>query len=322
VSFDDNYSALNDGLSTDSRVPPRSIHRTCSIDSVDTEAFRTSDALAAGTSPGALRGPRFFAPTRGVRLAGPARTLADVCRALSLVLDPSTAFSHTTALRLLDVELPWRIAQDQSIHVVTPARQDRPDRQGVVSHFCGQPNLATVRHHGLLVTSAAQTWLHLSHRLTTDELVVLGDAMLRRQHQATTPDELRTLTESTRKMKGLAKARVALDLLQPGTDSSMETRARLLLVHAGLPCPVVNRAAVDDLGRFLALPDMSYPARRIALEYDGDVHRTDPATWRRDVERRQRLEAAGWIIITATADDVLRHPERFVARVRAALQKR
>ncbi|MNW71026.1 hypothetical protein D3C74_506210 [compost metagenome] len=67
---------------------------------------------------------------------------------------------------------------------------------------------------------------------------------------------------------------------------------------------------------------MSYPERRIAIEYDGDVHRTDPATWRRDVERRQRLEAAGWIIITATADDVLRHPERFVARVRAALQKR
>ena len=289
---------------------------------MDTDAFRTSDALAAGVSPGVLRGPRFIAPTRGVRVAGPSPTLADVCRALSLVLDPSTAFSHTTALRLLDVEIPWRIAQDERIHVVTASRQLRPDRQGVVSHFCGQPHLATVRRRGLLVTSAAQTWLHLSHRLTIDELVVLGDSMLRRRHQTTTPDELRALTESTHKMRGLAKARSALDLIQPGTDSSMETRARLLLVHAGLPCPVVNRAAVDDLGRFLALPDMSYPTRRIAIEYDGDVHRTDPATWRRDVERRQRLEAAGWIIITATADDVLRHPERFVSRVRAALQKR
>ncbi|TGJ97358.1 hypothetical protein DLJ96_05095 [Actinotalea fermentans ATCC 43279 = JCM 9966 = DSM 3133] len=273
-------------------------------------------------SPGVLRGLRFTAPTRGVRLTDATPDLTGACRALSLVLRPDTAFSHTTALHLLDVEVPWRIAKDQRIHVVSASRQDRPDRRGVVSHFCGQPNLTTVRHHGLLVTSAAQTWLHLSHRLTTDELVVLGDAMLRRKHRTTTPEALRSLTDSTRKMKGLAKARVALDLLRPGTDSSMETRARLLLVHAGLPCPVVNRAAIDDQGRFLALPDMSYPERRIAIEYDGDVHRTDPATWRRDVERRQRLEAAGWIIITATADDVLRHPERFVARVRAALQKR
>ena len=289
---------------------------------MDTDAFRTSDALAAGMSPGVLRGPRFTAPTRGVRVSAATPDPAAACRALSLVLGPDTAFSHTTALRLLDVELPWRIAPDQRIHVVTASRQDRPGRRGVVSHFCGQPNLTTVRHHGLLVTSAAQTWLHLSHRLTTDELVVLGDAMLRRAGPVTSPDDLRRLTDSTHKMKGLTKARVALDLLRPGTDSSMETRARLLLVHAGLPCPVVNRAATDDQGRFLALPDMSYPAQRIAIEYDGDVHRTDPATWRRDVERRQRLEAAGWIIITATADDVLRHPERFVARVRAALHKR
>jgi hypothetical protein len=286
------------------------------------DAFRASDALAAGVSPGVLRGPRFTAPTRGVRLSGESPGLAATCRALSLVLGPGAAFSHTTALRLLGVEVPWRLDQSQEIHVVTPARTTRPDRLGVVSHFCGQPSLTTVRSHGLVVTSGAQTWLHLSHHLSIDELAVLGDAMLRRRAPATSLDELRSLTDSTYKMKGLAKARVALDLLQPGTDSSMETRARLLLVHAGLPCPVVNRAAVDDLGRFLALPDMSYPEQRIAIEYDGDVHRTDPATWRRDVERRQRLEAAGWIIITATADDVLRHPERFVARVRSALQNR
>ena len=286
------------------------------------DAFRTSDPLAAGVSPGVLRGPRFAAPTRGVRLAGASPGLAETCRALSLVLGPDAAFSHTTALRLLGVEVPWRLEQSQGIHVVTPARTTRPDRLGVIAHFCGQPNLTTVRSSGLVMTSAAQTWLHLSHQLSIDELAVLGDAMLRRTRPTTSLDVLRSLTESTHKMRGLAKARVALELVRPRTDSSMETRARLLLVHAGLPCPVVNRAAVDDRGRFLALPDMSYPERRIAIEYDGDVHRTDPAAWRRDVERRQRLEAAGWIIITATADDVLRHPERFVARVQSALQKR
>jgi len=123
-------------------------------------------------------------------------------------------------------------------------------------------------------------------------------------------------------MRGIVRCREAIDLVRPGTDSSMETRTRLLLVQAGLPCPQVNVPAYDDAGRFLALPDLSYPELRIAIEYDGDVHRTDPATWRRDVERRQRLEDAGWIIVTATADDVLRFPERLVRRARAARGRR
>lgn len=304
--------------------------------SVPEGPFLARTALAAGESPHELRQPWWGSPFRGVRTVGEHAPddVAARCRAAALVLPSQAAFSHVTALRLLGVEVPWRLERRTSatpptapgdvepLHVVAPHRSLRSTRAGIVWHFCGQPSLTTERHHGLLVTSAAQTWLHLSHLLTADELVVLGDAMLRRARHVTSPEELRALTDSTHKMRGLAKARVALDLIRAGTDSSMETRARLLLAHAGLPCPVVNRAAVDEEGRFLALPDMSYPAQRIAIEYDGDVHHTDPTTWRRDVERRQRLDAAGWIIITATADDVLRYPDRFVARVRSALQKR
>jgi len=102
----------------------------------------------------------------------------------------------------------------------------------------------------------------------------------------------------------------------------MESRARWLLVDAGLPCPAVNVAARDYLGHFLTLPDLSYPDLKIAIEYDGDIHRTDKATWRRDIRRRQALEAAGWRVITCTADDVLRNPERLVAWVRAAIRDR
>jgi hypothetical protein len=123
-------------------------------------------------------------------------------------------------------------------------------------------------------------------------------------------------------MRGLSLCREAADLIRPGTDSWMETQLRLLVIDAGLPEPVVNVPAFDDAGRFLALPDLSYPLLQIAIEYDGDHHRTDQATWRRDVERRQLLEDAGWLIITATADDVIRHPERLIARIRAALRKR
>lgn len=283
----------------------------------------TAEALAAGMTPGVLRGRRAHAPTSGVRVIGAAvPSLDERCRAVSKMLEPGAAFARTTALRLLGVEVPWEIADDDRIHVVSARRGGRAQRAAVVSHFCGQAGLDVIEVRGLRVTSPSQTWLQLAHSLPPDAVVVLADAMTRRKNPATTVRELRQLMEATYKMRGIVRCREAIDLVRPGTDSSMETRARLLLVQAGLPCPQVNVPAHDEAGLFLALPDLSYPELRIAIEYDGDVHRTDPATWRRDVERRQRLEDAGWIIVTATADDVIRHPERLVRRVRAARERR
>jgi hypothetical protein len=282
-------------------------------------SFRTRTAQTFGMTPASLRSPTLDAPFAGVRIPrGSLGSVVDLCAAAARVLPDGAAFSHVTALRLLGVEVPWRLADDERVHVVSPQRWLRPQRSNVVAHFCGQAALTTTTAHGLPVTSPAQTWLHLSHALLPDDVVVLADAMTRRRDPATTVRELRRLMDATYKMRGIVRCREAIDLVRPGTDSSMETRARLVLVQAGLPCPQVNVAARDAEGRFLALPDLSYPELRIAIEYDGDVHRTDPATWRRDVERRQRLEDAGWVIITATADDVLRYPERLVRRVRAA----
>ncbi|WP_265522086.1 hypothetical protein [Oerskovia flava] len=285
--------------------------------------FSVWDGRAAGLSRSALRSRTFEAPFHGVRVpAGYVRSTADLCRAAATVLPPGAAFSHVTALRLHGIEVPWRLAGDDRIHVVTRERRLRPQRADVVAHFCGQRALDVTTAGSLPVTSPAQTLLHLSNTLSLEDVVVLADCMTRRRRPATTLAALRDLVGATHKMRGLVRCREALDLAVEGTDSSLETRTRLLLLDAGLPCPRVNVAAYDDVGRFLALPDLSYPELRIAIEYDGDVHRSDPATWRRDVERRQRLEDAGWLIITATADDVLRHPGRLVHRVRRARARR
>lgn len=101
----------------------------------------------------------------------------------------------------------------------------------------------------------------------------------------------------------------------------MESRLRWILVQAGLPCPEVNTLVRSDDGWVVAMPDLAYVRERVAVEYDGDVHRTDRDTWRRDVARRQALEALDWRVVTCTADDVLRHPDRPVAWVRRALHR-
>ncbi|MFF3063142.1 hypothetical protein ACFVQ3_01175 [Oerskovia sp. NPDC057915] len=292
--------------------------------------LRSRDAESHGLTRHDLGRPWWEAPTRGVRVpTGSVDGVAARCRAALEILPSSAAFSHVTALRLLGIEVPWRLDRDSAgtdelperLHVVVPRRDVRPQRGDIVAHTCIQPALEVCTWHGLPVTTPAQTWLHLSHGLSVTELVVLGDSMTRRKNAATTTERMRELLAATHKMRGIVRARAAIEHVVTGTDSSMESRTRMILVGAGLPCPQVNVPAIDSSGAFLAMPDMSYPALRIAIEYDGDVHRTDPGTWRRDVERRQRLEEAGWLIITVTADDVIRHPERLIRRVRAALAR-
>ena len=286
------------------------------------DIFTVLEAPDLGISAHALRTRRFSAPTSGVRVHDADPSLIDRCRAIARVVHPNAAFARTTALRLLGIDVPWQLTNDHAIHIVTPRRGERPQRFSVTPHYCGQKQLDIVDRFGLRITSAPQTWLQVSHRLTRDSVVGLGDAMTRRKNAVTTVDALASLMRETFKMKGLTLCREAIELVRPGTDSWMETDLRLLMIDSGLPEPLVNVPALNDEGQFLALPDLSYPQLKIAIEYDGDHHRTDPATWRRDVERRQRLEDAGWLIITATADDVIRHPERVVIRIRAAINRR
>jgi hypothetical protein len=109
--------------------------------------------------------------------------------------------------------------------------------------------------------------------------------------------------------------------LRPGVDSPPETRTRLVLVAAGLPEPLVNADVLDHTGAWLARPDLSWPRWRVAVEYEGDHHRTDRAQWRRDLGRDAVLQANGWLVLRVGADDLVR-PDRLVARVRAALASR
>ncbi|MEK8228560.1 hypothetical protein NKG05_24905 [Oerskovia sp. M15] len=64
--------------------------------------------------------------------------------------------------------------------------------------------------------------------------------MTRRKTPATSVAEMRTLLEATHRMRGLVASRVAIEQVVAGTDSSMETRTRMILTDAGLPRPAVN----------------------------------------------------------------------------------
>jgi hypothetical protein len=281
--------------------------------------FTFADGRQHGLSPSRLRAADLARPHRAVRVpAGSPDDLLGRCRALLPLLPEDARFGDLTALRLRGADLPWPLDADDRLHVEVGTADTRPRIRGVVAHRHAGP--AAVRTHlGLPVLAPEVAWTRVGARAGPTELVLVADALCRRRSPVCAPaDLLRAVEALPPGTRGVRRLRVAAERCRAGTDSIMETRARLVLEDAGVVCEV-NRPVHDARGRFVAMPDLSDVSLQVAIEYDGDVHRTDRRTWRRDVARRQALEAAGWRVVTLTADD-LHHPDhpwlRWVAQAR------
>jgi hypothetical protein len=274
--------------------------------------FTVARATAVGVGEGRLRGRDLARSTRGVRTQGSPETLRDHLRALALVLPPSAVFSHTTAARMLRLPLPRGVRA--VVHVTTPPGSPRVVRRGVVGHR-GNPDTHLVQ--GVQVSDPLSTWADLAAALSLDDLVVMGDGILRRRF--CTLEELRVDLVRRAGARGIRHLREASELVRADAKSVMETRARLVMHRAGLPEPVLNQDIYDDNGDWLGCPDFAWPERKVLVEYDGDHHRTDRVQWQRDVARRRLMQEAGWRVIVITADDVLRHPFALVELIRSVL---
>jgi hypothetical protein len=287
--------------------------------------FTLAEAADAGIADTELRRARLRIPTSGVRVTGDAPGLEDVrrrCREVLPVLPADAVFCHGTALALLGLDLPFGVDLHDRHGQVGPGTA-WPRRAGLHGHSRSSADVPhLVLREGVRALLPELVWVQLAGDLPVRELVVLGDTLLRRRAPVSSLDRLRqTVDDLPAGTRGRRRLGVALERIRPRTDSCMESRLRWMIVDAGLPSPVVNEVVRRPSGEVVAMPDLSYPGMRVAIEYDGDVHRTDRATWRRDTARRQELEHLGWRMVTCTADDVLRTPDRTLDWIRSALRR-
>jgi hypothetical protein len=157
--------------------------------------------------------------------------------------------------------------------------------------------------------------------LSIDDLVIAGDGLVRRKRPHTTPEQLRQLA-SEEGGRGVRLVRMALREIRQGPDSPMETRLRLLICRAGLPEPVIGHAIHDRNGDFVGTPDLSYVDQRIAIEYEGAVHRDDARVFAGDILRRELMQEAGWYVIRVIAEHVFKSPGWLVGRIARILAQR
>jgi Protein of unknown function (DUF559) len=275
--------------------------------------FSLATAAKAGVGEGRLRADDLTRPCRGVRSRRPVTSLWDVVLALAEVLPAEAVFSHSTALLLQ--RLP-NAGLGSAVHVTTPPGSVRVNRTAVIAHRARIGRTSVLR--GVRVSDPAAAWAALGHLAPLDELVALADAIAYRH---TSLEPLAAEVDLAQGRRGARRLREAMGLARLGAESVMETKARLLMVRAGLAEPELNVDILDGAtGEWLARADFVWREQRVVVEYEGDHHRTDRAQWRADIARRRLLEEAGWRVILITADDVLRRPEQLVAMLRAALR--
>ena len=169
----------------------------------------------------------------------------------------------------------------------------------------------------LAVTSAARTGFDLGRRGRLAVAVARVDALMRAT--GVNAGDMAAVAARHRHTRGIRQLDKVLELADPGAQSPKESWLRLVLVEAGLPRPQTQIPVADDDGIVFAYLDLGWADMKVAVEYDGDHHRTDRDQYVKDIRRREKLEAMGWIIITVVAGD--RAP-LIVARVRNALDRR
>lgn len=274
--------------------------------------FTIAEAEAAGVSRGQLRGsawrrvcPGWYCWT-GYRLTETAR-LIPIARGLP----EGFAFAGLIAARLHDLDVPL----DGRPEVIVPAPTATSERVAAIVRREQLDRSDVVIRKGLPVTSALRTCFDLAGRLALPDAVVVVDQAL-----AAGLVDLAALQEFVTERagaNGVVKARRAISLAEPRSESPMETRLRLLLELSGLPRPQTQVDLFSPNRQLVARVDLFYPEPGLAIEYDGENHRDRLVE---DNRRQNRLLEIGVRLLRYTAPDLRSRSKVVVAEVRAALQ--
>jgi hypothetical protein len=170
---------------------------------------------------------------------------------------------------------------------------------------------------GVPVTTPTRTVLDLGCWYPMTSAVAAIDSLARATEIKAADVEL--LAQRYPGRRGIARARLAITLFDAGAQSPKETWLRLVLINAGLPRPQTQIPVRDETGNAIAYLDMGWEDVKVAVEYDGDQHRSDRYQYNWDVRRSEILHRLGWTVIRVVAAD---RPADIVRRVKSALADR
>ena len=235
--------------------------------------------------------------------------------AVLLTAPAGAVVSHLTAAALWGLAIPLQ-PDDERVDLIVStgsAVRGRADRR---LHRTPVSTAETIRHRGIWVTTPARTWRDLATVLAPPALLAVTDQLMAAR---CTLVDLQVQLAGRPTGRGAARARSVLPIADPRAESPMESVLRWLIHEAGLPAPELQFVINDAAGAFLGRADLAWPAHRVLVEFDGDIHR-ERRVFVNDLRRQNALVAEGWVILRFTSADVLGRPAEVVAEIRRALR--
>ncbi|MGA5463643.1 hypothetical protein [Mycobacterium sp. NPDC050041] len=152
---------------------------------------------------------------------------------------------------------------------------------------------------GLPVTTPERTAFDLGRRGTVDDAVARLDALAR----ATRLDLAKVEDVAGRHphTRGLRRLAAVLDLVDAGAESPRETWLRLLLQRAGYPRPRTQIPVLSPDGWQKYYIDMGWEDLKLAVEYEGDHHRTSKELYAYEIQRAEDIRELGWLVMRVAA---------------------
>lgn len=200
------------------------------------------------------------------------------------------------------------------LHVLNPVGHQLRPADGLVVHRRDGAPLVAVS--GRPATAPAWTAVEVARSVRRPRALATLDAALRSGHCELTELSHAVVAQAGR--RGIVRVRDLLPLADGSAESPMESETRLVMSDGGLPSPILQYELVDARGRLRRL-DFAWPQYRVAAEYDSDQWHAGADALRRDREKVAALQDLGWLVVPIVADDVRRHPDVLVARIRAHL---
>jgi hypothetical protein len=284
--------------------------------------FSLAEGRLAGIGRGALAGPVFEVPFRGVRQRADAAVPLDSrrravhrARQYAQRMTAGQFFSHDTALAIRGFPLPVAWSGDM-LHVSVHRPQQSPRIGGILGHRLQTRDNASLMFDGLPVEDPVRAWTQAGALWPVDDLVAAGDFLVARRRPLATLAELADEVVRTRQN---GRLREALPLIRAGAESSQETRLRLVLTRGGLPEPELNVDILADDGRFLGRGDLVFRRWRVLTEYDGRQHADSVEQFERDADRWYDFERSGWRLVRILRPHLRADGALALARVRSAL---
>lgn len=263
-----------------------------------TGPFTLAQGREVGLTERMIRGPRFRRLLRGIYVpVEHTMSRQDWHAAATLALPDEAHLSHVSRVQASGLDL----GETLPVHF-TVTRDHHLDLPAVFLHRTTLPPPTD----SIGVTPAIAL-IGLAATATPLQIIVAADWLLHRD--LTSLEEIASALESDPLRPGATEVRRLSPLFHPRAASVPESQARVFWISTGMPTPEVNVPVLSTPHSPIA--DLWLPEWKIAMEYEGLHHFTDPEQMKRDIERYAQMRSHD-IAYLQIYRERLRHPRGFV----------